>query len=75
MKFDFYETDTATVKDTISFRINKMQELNKLVIQKIDEISDLIQIKNKDLLNEIKAGTQQEESQGSAVKKINTSVW
>jgi hypothetical protein len=32
---DFVESDTKHIKDIISFRINKMQELNQLVQQKI----------------------------------------
>ena len=44
------------IKRVISFRINMAKELNELIIERIKDISNVIEQKNPALMKEIKKG-------------------
>ena len=58
MGFFIYESDVEAIKDSISFRINKAQQMNMLIQERIKDITKIIEQKNPTLMKEIKRGIQ-----------------
>jgi hypothetical protein len=45
------------IKRVISYRINKVKELNELIVERIKDINNVIEQKNPVLMKEIRKGT------------------
>ena len=56
MGLDFKEGSVDQIKESISYRINYAQQMNMLVQKRIEDISNIVESKNKTLMKEIRKG-------------------
>lgn len=52
------ESDVESIKNSISYRINSKSQLNMLVLERLKDITKIIELKNPVLLKEIRKGSQ-----------------
>jgi hypothetical protein len=51
------ESDVESIKNSISYRINSKSQLNMLVLERLKDITKIIELKNPVLLKEIRKGS------------------
>lgn len=51
------ESDVESIKNSISYRINSKSQLNMLVLERLKDITKIIDMKNPTLLKEIRKGS------------------
>lgn len=58
LKLTLKESDVESIKNSISYRINSKSQLNMLVLERLRDITKIIELKNPVLLKEIRKGSQ-----------------
>jgi hypothetical protein len=56
MRLSFSEGSVDQIKECISYRINFAQQMNMLVKKRIEDITNIVESKNKTLMKEIRKG-------------------
>ena len=52
------ESDVESIKNSISYRINSKSQMKMLVLERLKDITKIIELKNPVLLKEIRKGSQ-----------------
>lgn len=53
----FVESSAELLKDIISYRINAAYQINEMIKNKLKDICKIVEIKNPNLMKQIKKGT------------------